>query len=118
MNLDLVLLHNVLINKEILDVLALITLELNDLAEFLVLHNIPITTEIFLESLEDLFVAQLFRHNIRDNNNTRLHSQGEPCLQRSIMDKKGNTALMFLVKEFNTTLRCVTAMIFLSGSIE
>lgn len=61
MNLDLVLLHNVLINKEILDVLALITLELNDLAKFLVLHNIPITTEIFLESLEDLFVAQLFR---------------------------------------------------------
>jgi hypothetical protein len=61
MNLDLVLLHNVLINKEILDVLALITLELNDLAKFLVLHNIHITTEIFLESLEDLFVAQLFR---------------------------------------------------------
>ena len=57
------------------------------------------------------------RH-IRDNNNTKLHSQGKPCLQWSLMDNKGNTALMFLVKEFNTTLRCVTTMIFLSGSIK
>lgn len=64
MNLDLILLQKILINKEVLDVLALITLELNDLAKFLVLHNIPVTAEIFLESLEDPFVAQLFRQTL------------------------------------------------------
>lgn len=60
MDLDLVLLHEAGLDQELGNVLPLIALQLNDFSKLLVLDNIPITTELFLQILEDLLVAELF----------------------------------------------------------
>lgn len=60
MNLDLILLDEAGLNEELGDVLALIALELDYLAQLLVLHHIPIATEVLLQVLEDLVVAEIF----------------------------------------------------------
>nr|ACU13196.1 unknown [Glycine max] len=60
MNLDLVLPNKASMNEEVRNVLALITLELDNLAKLLVMHNIAIAAELFLEVFEDLLVAELF----------------------------------------------------------
>lgn len=59
MNLDLILPHKASLNKEMGDVLALVTLELDYLAKLLVLHNMPVAAELLLEVLEYLLVAEL-----------------------------------------------------------
>ncbi len=59
MNLDLILPHKSNLNQELRNVLTLITLELDYLAKLLILHNIPVATELFLEVLENLLVAEL-----------------------------------------------------------
>lgn len=64
MNLNMILLHDTTINKEVRNVLALITLELNDLAKLFVVHNIPITTEVLFQTLEDLLVAQILSQTL------------------------------------------------------
>ncbi|KAI3441661.1 uncharacterized protein J3R85_002264 [Psidium guajava] len=48
------------LDQELGNVLPLIALQLNDFSKLLVLDNIPITTELFLQILEDLLVAELF----------------------------------------------------------
>lgn len=60
MDLDLVFLHDVIMDQELGHVLALIALQLDDFAEFLVLDNIPITAELLFQILEDLLVAVIF----------------------------------------------------------
>ena len=60
MNLDLVLPNKASMNEEVRNVLALITLELDNLAKLLVMHNIAIAAELFLEVFEDLGIAVLF----------------------------------------------------------
>ena len=60
MNLDLILANQITINKETLHVLALVTLELDHLTEFFVLHDIAIAAKFFLERLQDLVVAEIF----------------------------------------------------------
>lgn len=59
MNLDLVFLDDAGINEELRHVLALIALELNDLAELFVFNNVAVATKVLLETLEDFLVAQV-----------------------------------------------------------
>lgn len=58
MNLDLILLHNPSTGQELGNILALITLKLNDLAKLFVLNNVAVAAELFLEIFEDLLVAE------------------------------------------------------------
>nr|ACU14064.1 unknown [Glycine max] len=60
MNLDLVLPSKASMNEKVRDVLSLIALELDNLAKLLVMHNIAIAAQLFLEVFEDLLVAELF----------------------------------------------------------
>lgn len=60
MNFDLVLLDNTSIGQEMRDILALITLELNDLAKLFINYNITVAAEFFLEIFQDLLVAEFF----------------------------------------------------------
>ena len=60
MYLDLILLDEAGLNEELRDVLALIALELDYLPQLFVLHNIPIATEVLLQVLKDLIIAELF----------------------------------------------------------
>ena len=59
MNLDLVLPDKTGLNEEMGYVLALVALELDNLAKLLVLHHSPVAAEVLLEVLEDLLVAEL-----------------------------------------------------------
>ncbi|KAK8507334.1 hypothetical protein V6N12_072602 [Hibiscus sabdariffa] len=54
MNVDLIFLHYSSINKEVCNLLPLITLQLDEFAELLVLHNITVAAELLFETLEDL----------------------------------------------------------------
>lgn len=58
MNLDVFLFHNAGLDKEIGDVLPLITLKLNDLSKLWVLDNSTIAAKLFLKIFEDLTVAE------------------------------------------------------------
>ena len=60
MDLDLIFLDKTSLNKKLRDVLALITLKLNYLPQFFVLHNVTITAELLLHVFENLLVAELF----------------------------------------------------------
>lgn len=59
MNLDLILVGNAGGEEEVGDILALIALELDHLADLLVLHNVAIAAELFLEIFKDFVVAEL-----------------------------------------------------------
>ncbi|KAK8706035.1 hypothetical protein V6N13_049616 [Hibiscus sabdariffa] len=59
MNLDLVFLDDAGVDEELRDVLALVALELNDLAELFVLDDVAVAAEVLLQALEDLLVAQI-----------------------------------------------------------
>ena len=59
MNLDVVLLDEAGLDEELRGVLALIALQLNYLAELLVVNHIAVATELLLEILEDLLVAEV-----------------------------------------------------------
>ncbi|WVY89289.1 hypothetical protein V8G54_034803 [Vigna mungo] len=60
MNLDLVLPNKCSLNEEVRNVFALITLELDNLAKLLVMHNIAIAAELFLQVFQNLLIAELF----------------------------------------------------------
>ena len=60
MNLDLVLPNKASLNEEVRNVLALITLKLDNLSKLLVMHNIAIAAELFLQVFQDLLIAELF----------------------------------------------------------
>lgn len=60
MDLDLVFLHKAGLDQKLGHVLPLIALQLNDFSKRLVLDNSPITTELLLQILEDLLVAEFF----------------------------------------------------------
>jgi len=60
MNLDLVLPNKCSLNEEVRNVFALITLELDNLAKLLVMHNIAIAAELFLQIFQNLLIAELF----------------------------------------------------------
>ena len=64
MNLDVFLLHNAGLDKEIRDVLPLITLELNDLSKFWVLDHCTIAAKLFLEIFKDLAVAEVLLQSL------------------------------------------------------
>lgn len=59
MKLDMVFLDQTSLNKKLRDVLALIALELNYLAQLLVPDHIAVAAELLLEILKDLLVAEL-----------------------------------------------------------
>lgn len=59
MNLDLVFLDQTGLNQELRGVLALIALELNYLAQLLILDHIAVAAELLLKILQDLLVAEL-----------------------------------------------------------
>jgi len=59
MNFDVVLLHDASLNKEIGNILPLVTLKLNDLSKLRVLDNSTIAAELLLEVLQYLVVAEL-----------------------------------------------------------
>jgi len=50
-----------LVHQELLDILALISLELNHLAHLSVVDNGAIASEFLLDDLEDLLLVELFR---------------------------------------------------------
>ena len=60
MNFDLILLDNPCLDDESRDVLALITLKLNDLAKLLIIHNSTITAKRLLKVLKNLVVTEFF----------------------------------------------------------
>eukprot|EP00249_Psilotum_nudum_P011046 c22937_g1_i3 orf=2-370(-) len=60
MNFNLLFLHNASLNEEEGHVLPLIALQLNYLPQLWILHHRPITTELFLEILQNLTVFELF----------------------------------------------------------
>lgn len=56
MDLDLVFLHQTSIDKELRNVLPLITLKLDNLSQLQILHNSTIATEFFLEIFENFII--------------------------------------------------------------
>lgn len=62
MDLDRFLLHNLLVDEELRDFLALIALELNDVAELGILDNGAVAAKILLEYLENLLEIHLLRN--------------------------------------------------------
>jgi hypothetical protein len=61
-DLDGVLLNNAFGDEELGDVLPLVALELDDVAQFRVLDNGAVAAEILLEDLEHLFKVHLLRN--------------------------------------------------------
>lgn len=57
MDLNLVLLHQLLTKQEVADILALVALQLNDLAQLGVLHHGAVAAELLLKGLQDLVVV-------------------------------------------------------------
>ena len=64
MNLDVLLLYNAGLDKEIGNVLPLIALKLNDLAKLWILDNSTIAAKLFLEIFEDLAVAEFLLQSL------------------------------------------------------
>lgn len=59
MNLDVILVDNAGGDEEERDVLALVALELDDFPQLLVVDNVSIAAEVFLNIFKDLVVAEL-----------------------------------------------------------
>ncbi len=55
-NLDLVLLHELLAQEEVTDILPLVSLKLNYFAEFGILHDGTVAAKLLLQCLEHLVV--------------------------------------------------------------
>jgi len=61
-NLDqLLILYNSLLCQELMNVLALVTLQLDNLSKFYILHDSAVTAKLFLESLQHFLVIETFR---------------------------------------------------------
>jgi hypothetical protein len=56
-NLDQILLDEALLRQELQHILALVALQLDDLAELRVIHNGTVAAELFLECLQHLLVV-------------------------------------------------------------
>ncbi|GAY46435.1 hypothetical protein CUMW_097040 [Citrus unshiu] len=85
MNLDTILVHNLTLNEKDHNILPMITLKLNHLPENFVIDNIPVTTELLFEVLEDLLLLSTSFHSsaVRGDARTLCHlGQGSPLYQQ------------------------------------
>lgn len=63
--LDLVFLGNLILNKKLHHILPLIALELDDLPQLLIFYNVSVAAKLFLESLQDLLVIKALLQTLR-----------------------------------------------------